>query len=160
MISDVAPAGETLGQRVRGLRHAHGLSQEAVAARTGLTRHTIDRLEKDRGEADTRTLRQVSRLFGVPIGELFGESARHGGPPHEEFDAWLRSDARALDPSPREIEWLRSLPQPPGETLDPTFYTVVLQTYRAMGYKASAMAAGLETTRLRRGNQARKTSKK
>ena len=65
-----------LGLRIRRLRVARELSQEAVAYRAGLTRYTYQRYE--RGETQSgaasnptlRTLLALSQVFEVPLQDL------------------------------------------------------------------------------------------
>ena len=65
-----------IGQRLRALRIAYGLSQRALAKRAGVTNATISLIESGRTNPSVGALKRV--LDGIPIGiaEFFaGESA-------------------------------------------------------------------------------------
>lgn len=49
--------------QLRAARAWAGLSQEELAARTGLTRQTITRLEQDASPAQERTIRDLQRAL-------------------------------------------------------------------------------------------------
>ncbi len=53
------------GQRVRALREAAGLSQQALAAASGVTHEAISRLETGRGTPYAETVRQLARALNV-----------------------------------------------------------------------------------------------
>ena len=56
---------DPIGQRVRALRYQHALSQIDLAARAGVDRFTILRLE--RGDSvRPSTIRKVAHALGVP----------------------------------------------------------------------------------------------
>ena len=63
------PTSSEIGTRVRSLREAKGLSQQAVAARAQVALRTLVRIEQ--GE-DTKvgTLSLVASALGVPVAEL------------------------------------------------------------------------------------------
>lgn len=58
--------------RVRELRKAKGLTQEALAHAAGVTTVTIQNVERT-DTASTRTLAGIARALQVPIGLLFDE---------------------------------------------------------------------------------------
>lgn len=60
------PAG-ALGDRVRELREAAGLSQRELAERTGTTQSAIARLEADRQEPTLRTLEKLAAALGQDL---------------------------------------------------------------------------------------------
>jgi len=62
----------TLGERIRELRQAQGLSQEALAAHLGLSRQAISKWEKNLSYPDTENLLALADLFGVSSDELAG----------------------------------------------------------------------------------------
>jgi transcriptional regulator with XRE-family HTH domain len=61
----------TLGERVRQIRHAQGISQERFAEKAGVGRITIQRLEAgaQRNVSLVNTAR-IARAFGLTIDEL------------------------------------------------------------------------------------------
>jgi transcriptional regulator with XRE-family HTH domain len=58
------------GQRVRELRKAKGLSQEAFAAACGLDRTYISGIERGRRNVSLRNIEVVADALGVSISEL------------------------------------------------------------------------------------------
>jgi transcriptional regulator with XRE-family HTH domain len=58
------------GQRVRNLRMAKELSQEAFAAKCGLDRTYISGIERGRRNVSLRNIELIARAFGMSISEL------------------------------------------------------------------------------------------
>jgi transcriptional regulator with XRE-family HTH domain len=58
--------------RLRELRLAHGLSQEDLSARTGMTQATISRIERGGSPPRPRSVRTLAGFFGVPGPYLMG----------------------------------------------------------------------------------------
>jgi len=63
----------TLGQRIRRLRNAAGLSQDALARKAGIGRVTLVRLEKGEQTPRYRTLDAIARALGVGVSGLLVE---------------------------------------------------------------------------------------
>ena len=61
---------ETLGSRVRGLREAAGLTQEALAQGAGISRITLVRLENGKRIPKLDTLRAVATVLERPVEDL------------------------------------------------------------------------------------------
>ncbi|MFT8805908.1 MAG: helix-turn-helix transcriptional regulator [Acetobacter aceti] len=61
---------ETLGQRIRALRHYAGMTQVGVAAALGLSRSAIAHWETDRDGRVKEYLPRLAELFEVPV-EVF-----------------------------------------------------------------------------------------
>lgn len=61
------------GQRLRQLRRQHGLSQEELADRAGISFTTVARLERQpRASCRSRTLGRLAAALGEPPGALTG----------------------------------------------------------------------------------------
>lgn len=60
-------APEQLGQTLRGLRRARGLSQDAVAHSTGLTQKTVSQLENRPETCSVATLMKYLAALGVAV---------------------------------------------------------------------------------------------
>lgn len=60
----------TMGDRIRETRKAKGLSQETVAAALGVSRQAVTRWESGQSSPSTANLIELSKLFGIPIGQL------------------------------------------------------------------------------------------
>jgi transcriptional regulator with XRE-family HTH domain len=58
------------GQRLRELRNAKGLSQEAFAAACGLDRTYISGIERGRRNVSLRNIEVVADALGVSLAEL------------------------------------------------------------------------------------------
>jgi transcriptional regulator with XRE-family HTH domain len=63
-------ATRRVAARVVALRQARGLSQEALAAKTGLNRVTLARLERALHPPNLETLERIARALRVPLTEL------------------------------------------------------------------------------------------
>ena len=63
----------TLGQRIRRLRNAAGLSQDALARAAGIGRVTLVRLEKGEQTARYKTLGEIAKALGVDVSDLLVE---------------------------------------------------------------------------------------
>jgi len=57
---------QSLGERLRQVRHTHGLSQRELARRAGVTNATISLIESDRTNPSVGSLKRV--LDGIPMG--------------------------------------------------------------------------------------------
>lgn len=62
----------TLGQRIQELRKKQGLSQEALGEKLGVSRQAISRWEMDGAVPEVDKLVALSKLFGIPVGQLLG----------------------------------------------------------------------------------------
>ena len=65
-----AQGRQTLGSRVRGLREASGLTQEALAQAAGIGRITLIRLENGRNIPKLSTLRAIAHVLEEPVEDL------------------------------------------------------------------------------------------
>lgn len=74
MLLTIASSETTFRQRMRIARERRGLSQEALAALTGVTVATISRIECGRRDPTIRTLRELARALDVSPGWLVGDA--------------------------------------------------------------------------------------
>lgn len=58
------------GQRIRELRKARGLSQEAFAAECGLDRTYISGIERGKRNVSLRNIQIIARALGISMSEL------------------------------------------------------------------------------------------
>jgi DNA-binding XRE family transcriptional regulator len=74
------------GQRLRQLRRQHGMSQEALADRAGISLTTVGRLERqDRPSCRGRTLARLAAVLGEhPAAIMPGPDQPPGDPPSTE----------------------------------------------------------------------------
>ncbi len=61
---------EPLAEELKRLRHAHGMTQEAVAEHLGITQPTYCDYERGRKIPPLERLVRLSRLYGVPLERL------------------------------------------------------------------------------------------
>ena len=62
---------ERFGDRVRELRKAAGLSQEAFADKCGLDRTYIGGIERGERNVALRNINAIARTLGIPLTKLF-----------------------------------------------------------------------------------------
>lgn len=65
---------ESFGDRLKALRRASGLTQEAIALEVGLSKSAVSGWELNASEPSIAALRLLSGLLGVTVDELVGES--------------------------------------------------------------------------------------
>ena len=79
-VEALATAGrESLGQRLRSLREADGLTQEAVAGVAGIDRVTLSRIETGEQSPRYETLLAIARVLQVSSAELFMPATTSSG---------------------------------------------------------------------------------
>lgn len=64
-----------IGEKIRGLRIANGLSLEDVAKRAELSESTISKIEDHILSPPLGYLVSLAKVFGISVGEFFGDSA-------------------------------------------------------------------------------------
>lgn len=88
-----------IGQRVRELRKAKGLKQEALTAMIGAKSHsTISELELGRRLPSSATLHALAAVFQVSVGYLLGDTdaEQSDSPETRALKASLRSELAKL----------------------------------------------------------------
>ncbi|MGO9321599.1 MAG: helix-turn-helix domain-containing protein [Solirubrobacteraceae bacterium] len=70
MPEPISPATAALGERVRSKREAQGLSQEALAARSGVHWTFLGQVERGRRNLNLHNLLKIAKGLGVDPGEL------------------------------------------------------------------------------------------
>jgi transcriptional regulator with XRE-family HTH domain len=63
-----------IGERIRGLRKAKGLSIAEVAEQSGISESTINGIERHMISPPLGNIVSLATVFGVSVGEFFGES--------------------------------------------------------------------------------------
>lgn len=66
------PPSIDVGQRVRQLRGAQGISMRRLAARSGLSANALSMIERGRSSPSVSTLYKLADVLGISITELFG----------------------------------------------------------------------------------------
>ena len=62
--------GERVAKRLKTLRRRRGLTQQALAAKAGLSRTYLARLETARQDPTLSTLVKLAKALGVPVSRL------------------------------------------------------------------------------------------
>ena len=101
----------SFGERLRELRSLHGLSQEAVAKKLGVSPQAVSKWEKGRSLPDLSVLPPLAELFRVSADELLGSA-----PPAEKWEAEWHRAVREEDPARAVGTALQALEQFPGDT--------------------------------------------
>ena len=90
-----------LGAKIRSLREARGLTQQALAEMIGLGQFTFSRYEGGRRSAPVSVLGRIAEALGVPLATLFeGEALEPAAPAGREEWVWIWDQ---LDDRGREI---------------------------------------------------------
>lgn len=100
----MAERDRRLGERLAQLRRRHGMPQEALAERSGVSVSVIRKLEQgERDSAGLSTLRKLASALGVPTMELFAPAPVFAGPVDEYERNDLYDLRRVLQP-PRGVD--------------------------------------------------------
>jgi transcriptional regulator with XRE-family HTH domain len=99
-----------IGARVRALRQARGLTQEALAEALGVQPTAVTRFETGAVGLSLTTLCELAEVLGVPAGFLVGDEGPGGLGGEERL---LLRDFRTLDPAHRAtvlavLRWARA----------------------------------------------------
>ena len=73
-----APELLALGRRLRQLRRAHELSQEALADRAGVHPKHLSEIERANKDPRATTVIRLADALGVPVAELYEEDGPSG----------------------------------------------------------------------------------
>jgi transcriptional regulator with XRE-family HTH domain len=76
MPSPLSPRHRALGDALRALRKARGLSQEALGDHTGLSANYIGDTERGERSVSVRVLWQLADGLGIPASELLREAEK------------------------------------------------------------------------------------
>jgi transcriptional regulator with XRE-family HTH domain len=107
MLDAPPPLDERIAERVRALRAESGLSLEALAARSGVSRSMISLVERGETSATAVVLDKLATGLGVPLASLFEAQAASPSPIARRADQPLWRD-----PASR---YLRRQLSPPGD---------------------------------------------
>jgi transcriptional regulator with XRE-family HTH domain len=76
-MQDTAPdVNQRIAERVKGLRASEGLSLDALAARSGVSRSMISLVERGESSPTAVVLEKLARGLGVPLASLFDPAGR------------------------------------------------------------------------------------
>jgi transcriptional regulator with XRE-family HTH domain len=89
-----------IGDRLRALREAKGLSQGDIEKRTGLLRPYVSRVENDRTIPAIETLEKWARALGIPLYAIFYEGKKPAKP---------SVLPKALQQSPKDARFMKKL---------------------------------------------------
>ena len=68
----MSPTPRQMGKRIQALRKKRNFSRQELAARAGVSREYIRKLEGGSYDPTVGTLQRIARAFGVPLTELLG----------------------------------------------------------------------------------------
>lgn len=89
--TETVDAAQLLGDELRTLRKAHGLTLEALAERSGKSVSFISKIERGLARPSITALQEIAEAFGVPIGWFFQTD---GPVPADERPYIVRSNRR------------------------------------------------------------------
>ncbi|MFI5302797.1 MAG: helix-turn-helix domain-containing protein [Polyangiales bacterium] len=84
-----------LGQRLRRLRHAVGLTQQEAAERTGMHIVQVSNIETGKQNVTIGCLVALAKAYGVEMVDLFSKTVRDFSPPDSDLP-------RHAAPTPRK----------------------------------------------------------
>ena len=93
-MTETASLNARIAARVRELRAARGLSLDALATRTGVSRSMISLVERGESSPTAVVLEKLSVGLGVPLASLFDAPAADVASFWEPFCHWLRARNR------------------------------------------------------------------
>lgn len=67
-----------VGDRLRQLRLAHGLSAREVASRSGITPSHLSRIENAHMSPTVSTIARIAQAIGEPVSRIFGDASEPG----------------------------------------------------------------------------------
>jgi transcriptional regulator with XRE-family HTH domain len=88
---------ETLGATLRQMRHERGLSQQALAERSGVSRNFLAQVERGESRPTVATLTRIADGLGTTVSELLGEEVQTS-PPADTVPVPLVADRIAAGP--------------------------------------------------------------
>ena len=84
----------TLGARLQELRLRHGMSQDALADKLGVSRQAVSKWERDEATPDLDKIIKLSELYGISLDALLKEEPQPAKtqqtPPHPHKADWNR----------------------------------------------------------------------
>lgn len=84
----------TLGARLQELRLRHGMSQDALADKLGVSRQAVSKWERDEATPDLDKIIKLSELYGISLDALLKEEPQptktQQTPPHPHKADWNR----------------------------------------------------------------------
>lgn len=76
MSEDPSLEWRSLGERLREAREYLSLSQQDVAASTGIPRSAMSDIERGQRKVDSLELRKLAKVYRVPVSNLLNDDAR------------------------------------------------------------------------------------
>jgi transcriptional regulator with XRE-family HTH domain len=106
---------QKIGESVKRLREARcpKLSQAKLAEAVGISRSTINAIERGRRDHDHSTIQRIADFLGVPIGEITGESASTKGLTERALELARMYDALEPDEQAVILKFVRGISAAP-----------------------------------------------
>jgi transcriptional regulator with XRE-family HTH domain len=97
------PADAAVGERLKALRQAAGLTQEDLATRVGVSYQMVQKIEKGASRISAGRLQQFAAIIGCTGSDILGEGAGTGIPEmHREHLDLVRDFSAISDSTDRE----------------------------------------------------------
>jgi transcriptional regulator with XRE-family HTH domain len=74
---DLKALSMEIGERIKKVREARGLSQKEVASMIKMDQSQYSKLEKDRTDPSVSTLAKVAKALGTQLSDLFADDLLH-----------------------------------------------------------------------------------
>lgn len=91
---------DEFAQRLAGLRRERGYSQEALAAKLGLSRQAVSKWERAESQPDTTNLIALADLYGITLDELIRNGCDEADPSHEDEAAHGEACEQRIEAAP------------------------------------------------------------
>ena len=78
----------TTGEKIAALRKEQGMSQEALGEKLGLSRQAVSKWEADQAVPTMDNLKELSKLFGVPVDTLLRPDAELMPKAEDSDESW------------------------------------------------------------------------
>lgn len=108
-----------VGHRIMAVRRAHGLTLEALADSSGVTKSFLSKVERGRATASVAALLRISEALGIPLSSLFDNSStrhivRAGDYPRVAFGGHKMTEFLLTPVAERRAQLLLSKIEPGG----------------------------------------------
>lgn len=94
---------------LKHLRTEKGLSQQQLATKLNVSRSTVAMWEAGSSEPNMQMIREISRVLGVPINAIFGESVRSISPKTKKPSPCSARSPRGSRSRPSRTSWIMKI---------------------------------------------------
>lgn len=108
MSNALNPTTEKLAAHLRGLREHHSMTLDTLAGKTGLSRATLSRIEKNEVSPTAETLGRLAAAYALPISQLLA-------PLEQSFQPIVRRQDQPVWTDPAQAFERRNVSPPSGQ---------------------------------------------